>query len=48
MLFLTRLRIGMHLMVLLFYFVRMIKLLLRMWDQNARELRLAFGSQNLM
>jgi hypothetical protein len=58
MLFLMRLRLGMYLMVPLCYFIhvmllmyciaRMIKLLLQMWDQNARRVRLAFGFQNLL
>jgi hypothetical protein len=55
--FLMRLRIGMHLMVLLFYFVllmhpmcfivRMVELLHPMWEPKARRVSLAFGFQIL-
>jgi hypothetical protein len=58
MMSLMRLRIGMHIMDLLYYFVllihpmcfivRIIKLLHLMWDPKARRVRLAFGYQNLM
>jgi hypothetical protein len=58
MLVLMRLRIGMHQMVLLCFIallmhpmcfiVKMIELLLPMWDQNVRRVRLAFGFHNLM
>jgi hypothetical protein len=51
-------RIGMVQMVLLcfitllmhpmYFIVKMTKLLLPMWDQNARRVRLAFGYQNPM
>jgi hypothetical protein len=57
MLFLMRLSIAMHLMVLLCYFVhlmfhmcyiaKMIELLLPMWEHNARRVRLAFGAKIL-
>jgi hypothetical protein len=58
MLFLIRLRLGLHLMVCLCYLVllmhpmcfivKIIKLLLPMWDQNARRVRLAFGFQRFI
>jgi hypothetical protein len=56
MLFLIRLE--MHLMVHLFYTIllmlhmcfiaNLVKSVLKMWDLNAREVRLAFGFQNLL
>jgi hypothetical protein len=58
MLFLMRLRIGIHQMVLpcftvllmfhMCYIVSLVKLLLLMWDLSVRRVRLAFVYQNLM
>jgi hypothetical protein len=58
MLVLMCLRLGMHLMVILFHIVRLmlpiffiaslVMLLLPMWHLNAKRVRHVFGYQNLM